>query len=61
MTKYWLIGLIVLVGCSNIDPYEPMWYQIDELEFDWVEPVIFQHNLMICRQQDVCLAENLFE
>ena len=53
MTKYWLIGLIALVGCSNIDPYAPIWYE-NELEFEWVEPVIFQHNLLICRQQDVC-------
>ena len=58
MTKYWLIGLIALVGCNNIDPYDALWY---DLEFEWVEPVIFQHNLMICRQSDVCLAETLFE
>lgn len=61
MTKYWLIGLIALVGCNNIDPYAPIWYEIDLPEFEWVEPMIFENNLLICRNQDVCLAENLFE
>jgi hypothetical protein len=58
MTKYWLLGLIVLVGCQNHTMYEPVW---DELEFEWVEPVIFQQNWIRCRSEPVCIAETLFE
>ena len=59
MTKYWFI-LIALVGCNSIDPYDPYWYEDGLPHFEWVEPIQFQHDLIICRNSDVCLAQNLF-
>ena len=44
-----------LVGCSST----PASYR-QVLEFEWVEPIIFQHNLDICRSNDTCRAETLF-
>ena len=44
-----------LVGCSSTPAY-----YTDAPEFEWVEPIIFQHNLDICRSSDTCRAETLF-
>jgi len=29
-------------------------------EFEWVEPLLFQHNLRICRTQPTCSVEQIF-
>jgi len=58
MTKYWFI-LIALVSCNSIDN-EPYWDEDGLPHFEWVEPIQFQHDLIICRNSDVCLAQNLF-
>ena len=50
-----LIPLLLLVGCTSTHYYEP-----DLQQFDWVEPLIFEHNLKTCRAQDYCRAETLF-
>ena len=44
-----------LVGCSST----PTSYR-ETLEFEWVEPIIFQHDLRICRSLDTCRVETLF-
>jgi|2_EtaG_2_1085320.scaffolds.fasta_scaffold71627_2 hypothetical protein len=43
-----------LVGCTT-----PIVYY--DQEFEWVEPLIFQHNLDRCRARDVCNAAELFD
>jgi len=52
------ILLLTLMGCQQLDLYAPVW---SPLEFEWVEPLIFQHNLQVCRSADVCKAEDLFD
>ncbi len=55
MNKFIILG-VLLVGCTQSE----LLYTVLEPEFEWVEPLIFQHNLQICRSQDVCRAEDLF-
>jgi len=50
-----LISAVFLVSCEA-----PILYS-DKQEFDWVEPVIFQHDLRACRTQHICTAEELFD
>ena len=59
MTRYLLI-VAFLVGCSTTD-YVPFYYDQGLPRFEWVEPLIFEHNLAICRSADVCRAETLFD
>jgi len=59
MTRY-LLMITFLVGCSTTD-YVPYWYEEGMPRFEWVEPVVFQHNLEICRRNNVCRAETLFD
>ena len=47
-----------LVGCSSTPAGSR--FLGEPPEFEWVEPVIFQHNLEICRSSDTCRAETLF-
>ena len=55
-TLTFITWMLLAQGCSNkINYYEP-----DALQFDWVEPLQFQHNLRDCRVQDYCRAETLF-
>ena len=56
MNKFIILG-VLLVGCTQSDLLK---YDLLEPEFEWVEPLIFQHNLQICRSNDVCRAEDLF-
>ena len=51
------ILLLTLMGCQQYDLYAPVWAP---LEFEWVEPVIFQQNLERCRSQTYCRAETIF-
>ncbi len=55
-TRYLLI-VAFLFGCQTNTMYEPVW---EDLEFEWVEPLVFQQNWMQCRSQPVCRAETLF-
>ena len=50
-----LFGVVILTGCNSTHYYEP-----DLQQFDWVEPLIFEHNLKACRAQEYCRAETLF-
>ena len=60
-TKY-LLMVALLVGCSTGQVRDlPYWYEDGLPRFEWVEPLIFQHNLAICRSADVCRAETLFD
>ena len=59
MTRYLLI-VAFLVGCGTTD-YVPFYYDQGLPRFEWVEPLIFEHNLAICRSADVCRAETLFD
>jgi hypothetical protein len=58
MTRYLLI-VAFLVGCSTTD-YIPFYYDQGLPRFEWVEPLVFQHNLELCRSRDVCNAADLF-
>jgi hypothetical protein len=58
MTRYLLI-VAFLVGCSTTD-YIPFYYDQGLPRFEWVEPLVFQHNLETCRRADVCNAADLF-
>ena len=58
MTRYLLI-VAFLVSCSTTD-YVPYWYEEGLPRFEWVEPLVFQHNLEMCRSRDVCNAADLF-
>ena len=43
-TRYLLI-VAFLFGCQTNTMYEPVW---EDLEFEWVEPLVFQQNWMQC-------------
>ena len=49
-----LIFALTLVSCTTSSSY----YEHPPME--WVEPLIFEHNLRTCRSQDTCRAESLF-
>ena len=53
--------LLAFMGCQHIaqtDFYlEPVWLP---LEFEWVEPLDFQHKLITCREADTCSVDSLF-
>ena len=55
MKARYLLMVTLLAGCTN----QP--YFFEGPEFEWVEPIIFQHNLNICRSLDTCRAETLFD
>jgi hypothetical protein len=54
MTRYLLMA-VLLVSCSSAGEY-----YLDQPEFEWVEPLIFQDNLLRCRSQDTCSVDELF-
>jgi len=61
MAKYALL-MVFLVGCSTGQVRDlPYWYEDGMPHFEWVEPLVFQHNLQICRSNNVCRAETLFD
>ena len=60
MAKYFLM-MIALVSCNSIDVYDPYWYEDGLPHFEWIDQDEFNRNLIICRNADVCLAQNLFE
>lgn len=50
-----------LIGCQQIAGTDFLLEPIMlPLEFEWVEPLEFQHRLMICREADTCSADQLF-
>ncbi len=53
--------LAVGIGCTGTLNEVPYTWERGVPEFEWVEPLIFEHNLQICRSADVCRAESLFE
>jgi|TARA_B100001105_G_scaffold168523_1_gene135658 hypothetical protein len=58
--KYVQIAMILaLVGCAAPSQL-PFYYDQGMPHFEWVEPLVFQHNLETCRRADVCNAADLF-
>ncbi len=54
MTRYLLMA-VLLVSCNSAGEY-----YLDQPEFEWVEPVIFNYDLIRCRSQDTCSVDELF-
>tara|TARA_B100001105_G_C22326666_1_gene415018 strand:+ start:499 stop:690 length:192 start_codon:yes stop_codon:yes gene_type:complete len=55
------ISLLTFMGCQQLAERdflgEPVWLP---LQFEWVEPLDFQHRLLICREAPTCDAASLF-
>ena len=62
MIRYIVVSLF-LIGCTTpANEFEPInIHYMDGPNFEWVEPIVFQHNMKICRSQPVCRAEDLFD
>ena len=59
--KYVQIAMILsLVGCTGTINSVPYTWEDGLPHFEWVEPLVFQHNLEQCRARDVCNAADLF-
>ena len=67
MKTIFALLIVVLVGCTSELVYYlngtevyPDFDLNSGPEFEWVEPLTFQHNLEICRRQSVCNPADLF-